>query len=186
MKKIWTRLSLMFIAMLPGSACANVEHRSERVEGAALDTSTVRYLDVSRYMGKWYEIVRYENRFERGLSQVSATYTMNNDGSIHILNEGFRDGKLYKTTGKGKYPKPESYPGRLKVSFFLWFYSDYYILELDEQAYTYAVVGSSSNKYLWILYREPVMPQLLLTELIKRLKERGYDTSRLLFVDQAK
>jgi lipocalin len=108
------------------------------------------------------------------------------------INKAIRDTKavytneLNKTTGKGKYPKPESYPGRLKVSFFLWFYSDYYILELDEQAYTYAVVGSSSNKYLWILYREPVMPQLLLTELIKRLKKRGYDTSKLLFVDQAK
>ena len=185
MKKIWTRLSLMFIAMSPASACTNTEHRSERYENDAIDTSTVRYLDVSRYMGKWYEIVRYDNRFERGLSQVSATYTMNNDGSIHILNEGFRDGKQYKAVGKGKYPKPKSYPGRLKVSFFLWFYSDYYILELDE-AYTYAVVGSSSNKYLWILYRKPVMPQSLLAELIRRLEKRGYDTSKLLFVDQAK
>ena len=178
MKKIWTRLSLMFIAMLPGSACANVEHRSERYENDAIDTSTIRYLDVSRYMGKWYEIVRYENRFERGLSQVSATYTMNNDGSIHILNEGFRDGKQYKAVGKGKYPKPESFPGHLKVSFFLWFYSDYYILELDE-AYTYAVVGSSSNRFLWILYRKPVMPQSLLAELIRRSQFRRAARSEL-------
>jgi lipocalin len=64
------------------------------------------------------------------------------------------------------------------------FYSDYYILELDEQAYTYAVVGSSSEKYLWILYRDPVMPPSLLSELVERLKKRGYDTSKLLFVDQ--
>ena len=150
-----------------------------------VDRQTVSSLNVERYMGKWYEIARYDNRFERGLSHVTATYSLNEDGSIKIINEGFRDGKRYKAVGKGKYPEPTLYPGRLQVSFFLWFYSDYYILELDEQAYSYAVVGSSSDKYLWILYREPVIPQSLLTDILERLKKRGYDTSKLLFVNQA-
>ena len=185
MKKIWTRLSLLFIAVSPASGCACAPHSSQHIETSVLDTSTVRWLDVFSYMGKWYEIARYENRFERGLSHVTATYTIDDDGDIHIINEGFRDGKRYKAVGKGKYPEPTLYPGRLQVSFFLWFYSDYYILELDEQAYSYAVVGSSSDKYLWILYREPIIPQSLLTDILERLKKRGYDTSKLLFVNQA-
>lgn len=184
MKKIWTKLSMLFIAVSPAYGCTCVEHPCEHVEKVALDTSTVRWLDVVSYMGKWYEIARYENNFERGMSHVSATYTLDDDGDIHILNEGFRDGKWHKSVGKGKYPKPELYPGRLRVSFFLWFYSDYYILELDERTYTYAVVGSSSDKYLWILYRDPVMPQPLLTDLLERIEKRGYDTSKLLFVNQ--
>jgi lipocalin len=184
MKKIWTKLSMLFIVATPAYGCTCVEHPSKHVETVALDTSTVRWLDVVSYMGKWYEIARYENSFEREMSHVSATYTLNDDGDIRIVNEGVRDGKRYKSVGKGKYPNPQLYPGRLRVSFFLWFYSDYYILELDEQAYTYAVVGSSSEKYLWILYRDPVMPPSLLSELVERLKKRGYDTSKLLFVDQ--
>jgi lipocalin len=181
MKKIWIGLSVLFIACSQVCGCACVEHPSDHIKTIALDTSTVRRLDVSNYMGKWYEIARYENRFERGLSHVSATYTLDDDGDIHILNEGIRDGKRYKSVGKGKYPHPELYPGRLKVSFFLWFYSDYYVLELDEKSYTYAIVGSSNDKYLWILYRKPEMPQSLLTDLLERLEKRGYDTSKLIF-----
>ncbi|MBO7294155.1 MAG: lipocalin family protein [Bacteroidaceae bacterium] len=174
----------MFIAVSPACGCTCAEHPSEHIEKVVLDTATVRWLDVFSYMGKWYEIARYENSFERGLSHVSATYSMDDDGDIRIVNEGFRNGKWYKSLGKGKYPQPELYPGRLRVSFFLWFYSDYYILELDERAYTYAVVGSSSDKYLWILYRDPVMSQSLLTDLLERIEKRGYDTSKLIFVNQ--
>jgi lipocalin len=72
----------------------------------------------------------------------------------------------------------------MRVSFFLWFYSDYYVLELDERDYMYAVVGSSDSDFLWILYRHPVMPKELLTDLLQRIEKRGYDVSRLLFVDQ--
>ena len=71
---------------------------------------------------------------------------------------------------------PENNPGKLKVAFFLWFYADYYILELDE-AYRYAIVGSSSDKYLWILSREKNLPPPLLDELLQRIKDRGYDTA---------
>ena len=185
MKEICTRLSMLFISVSPAYSCDGIHNASEQVRTTVIDTSTIRWLDVFSYMGKWYEIARYDNRFERGLSHVTATYSLNEDGSIKIINEGFRDGKRYKAVGKGKYPEPTLYPGRLQVSFFLWFYSDYYILELDEQAYSYAVVGSSSDKYLWILYREPVIPQSLLTDILERLKKRGYDTSKLLFVNQA-
>ena len=185
MKEICTRLSMLFISVSPAYSCDGIHNTSEQEHTTVIDTSTIRWLDVFSYMGKWYEIARFENRFERGLSHVTATYSLNEDGSIKIINEGFRDGKRYKAVGKGKYPQPQLFPGRLKVSFFLWFYSDYYILELDEKAYSYAVVGSSNDKYLWILYREPEIPQSLLTELLERIEKRGYDTSKLLFVNQA-
>ena len=93
MKNILARLSMIFLAMSSASSCTGAQNSLEYMKTAPLDTSTVCRLDVLRYMGKWYEIARYENRFERGLSHVSATYTMDDDGKIRILNEGFRNGK---------------------------------------------------------------------------------------------
>jgi lipocalin len=136
-------------------------------------------------MGKWYEIARYENRFERGMTHVSATYTPTSNGKLQIINEGIKKGKLHKSKGRAFRPYPDNMPGRLRVSFFLWFYSDYYILEYDQVDSQYAVIGSSDPDYLWILYREPLMPDSLLTNLLDRIQKRGYDTSKLLFVDQS-
>jgi lipocalin len=136
-------------------------------------------------MGKWYEIARYENRFERGMSHVSATYSLNENGKIRVLNEGVKSGKPHRVKGKAFLPDPYNYPGRLRVSFFLWFYSDYYILEFDQVDSQYAVVGSSTPDYLWILYREPVMPDSLLINLLDRIQQRGYDTSKFLYIDQS-
>lgn len=152
-------------------------------ERTKLDTSTVKQLDIPRFMGKWYEIARYEHRFERGMTYVTAEYTLMSDGKIRVVNRGLKDGKPKEITGKARQPDPVTLPGRLEVSFFLWFYSDYYVLELGTD-YQYAVIGSSSDKYLWILSRTPQMAQPVLENILSGLRKRGYDLSRLVYVEQ--
>ena len=144
------------------------------------DHRTVQALDVRRYMGRWYEIARYENHFEKGMTDVTATYTLRSDGRIRVENEGFKDGIHKKAVGRAKQPEPENSPGKLKVAFFLWFYSDYYIFELDEH-YQYVVVGSSSDKYLWILSREKSLPEAVMEDLLGKILKRGYDISKLVY-----
>lgn len=167
---------LSLAGLLTGSTCC--------ASGVArIDTSTVRQLDVARFMGRWYEIARYEHRFERGMTHVTAEYTLQPDGKIRVVNRGLKDGKPKEITGKARRPDPQEYPGRLEVSFFLWFYSDYYVLEVGSD-YQYAVIGSSSDKYLWILCRKPDMPQWQLEQILSSLRKRGYDLSRLVYVEQ--
>lgn len=149
---------------------------------ANLDNSTVKALDIERFMGRWYEIARYEHRFEKDMTHVTATYTLQDDGKIEVLNEGTRDGERKQVKGHAKQPDAND-PGKLKVSFFLFFYSDYYILDLDPD-YRYALIGSSTDKYLWIMSREKQLPQDVLDSLLAQLRRRGYDTDRLVFVRQ--
>jgi lipocalin len=183
MKKIWNRLQLWALTVMPICSCSASNATVTTSDSTNVDNTTVERLDVTRFMGKWYEIARYENRFERGMTHVTATYTPTSNGKLLVLNEGIKYGKRYKSKGRAYLPDPDKLPGRLKVSFFLWFYSDYYIFELDNENYMYAVIGSSDCDYLWILYREPMMPTLLLQELVERIQDRGYDTSKLLFVN---
>ena len=123
--------------------------------------------------------LKVDHRFDRGMDNVMTTYTLLPNGKIEIINEGFKKGKRSIARGKAFAPDAKNNPGQLRVSFFLWFYSDYYILELDEAEYSYAVVGSSSSDYLWILYRYPEMPKELLTNLLQRIEHRGYDITKL-------
>lgn len=144
------------------------------------DVRTVMSLDIDRYAGLWYEIARYENSFECGMTRVTATYTLRPDGKIRVENAGYKNGVKKHAVGRAYCPDTGE-PGRLKVAFFLWFYSDYYVLELDEEDYGYALVGSSSDKYLWILSRTPVLPPRVLDALLASARKRGYDTRRMLF-----
>lgn len=149
---------------------------------STVDNSTVKQLDLEKLMGRWYEIARYDHRFERGMSHVTATYSLLGDGRIKVVNEGVRNGKRKTARGKGKQPDALQ-PGKLKVSFFLWFYADYYVLDIAPD-YSYVLVGSSSDKYLWIMSRTKTLPQPLLHSLLDNLRLRGYDTSKLIFVEQ--
>lgn len=149
---------------------------------STVDNSTVKQLDLERFMGRWYEIARYDHRFERGMSHVTATYSLLGDGRIRVVNEGVKDGKRKVARGKGKQPDA-SQPGKLKVSFFLWFYADYYVLDIAPD-YSYVLVGSSSDKYLWIMSRTKTLPRPVLYTLLDNLRQRGYDTSKLIFVEQ--
>ena len=142
--------------------------------------NTVSQVDLNRYMGTWYEIARYPHKFEKDLAGVTATYNLLPDGKITVINQGYSgglNGKLQRAVGKAKMPD-KNQPGKLKVSFFWIFYADYFILELDEN-YQWAVIGSSSDNYLWILSRTPQMDENLYNQLIEKIKTRGYDLTRL-------
>lgn len=150
-----------------------------------MNLSTVKQLDLNRYMGKWYEIARFDHSFEKNLAAVTATYELLPGGRITVLNQGhkdFPDGVLKKATGKAKQPDLKE-PGKLKVAFFLFFYADYFILELDEN-YQWALVGSSSDKYLWVLSRTPSLEEATLNDILQRARSRGYDTGKLIWVEQ--
>ncbi len=149
------------------------------------DKTVVKQFDTHKYLGKWYEIARYDHRFERNLVGVTATYTLRKDGKIKVENAGFKkslSGRKSVATGKAKIPNPQE-PAKLKVSFFWFFYGDYYVMELDEN-YQWAVIGSSSDKYLWILSRSPKMEDSLYNQILKKLSNRGYNINKLIKVKQ--
>lgn len=159
---------------------------SAKNQTTMIDKKVVKELDLQKYLGTWYEIARYNHRFERGLVGVTANYSIREDGKIKVLNSGYKkslDGKFSQATGKAFLPDPKADPGKLKVSFFLNFYGDYYVLELDKN-YQWAIIGSSSDKYLWILSRTPILEPELYDELINKIKSRGYNTSELIKVEQ--
>lgn len=154
-------------------------------QNSMIDKTVVKELDIERYLGKWYEIARYDHKFERGLVGVTATYSYREDGKIKVLNAGFKetlDGEKSEAIGKAKIPDPNM-PSKLKVSFFWFFYGDYFVLELDED-YQWALIGSSSDKYLWILSRTPQIDESLYRELLNKLTDRGYDVDKLIKVEQ--
>jgi len=154
-------------------------------QDAMIDKTVVKDLDIDRYLGTWYEIARYDHRFERGLEGVTASYSLREDGMIRVVNAGFKgslDGERTEAVGKAKIPDPDV-PSKLKVSFFWFFYGDYFVLELDED-YRWAVIGSSSDNYLWILSRAPQMEDSLYNDLLDRLTTRGYDVGKLMKVEQ--
>lgn len=141
----------------------------------------VNDVNLERFAGTWYEIARFPHSFEKNLVGVTATYTRRPDGNIDVLNQGYKntlDGKLKKAKAFAKIPDPEK-TGRLKV-YFLWpFGADYLILELDKENYEYALIGSSSDNYLWILGRKPQLDAEIYKMLVSKAKERGYDVRLL-------
>lgn len=150
-----------------------------------IDNSTITVFDLNRYLGKWYEVARYDHAFERNLVGTTAEYSLRDDGMIKVLNSGYLytlDGKFKESVGKAK-PNKNGKPGQLRVSFFGPFYSNYYILDLAPD-YSYSVVGSSSPKYLWILSRTPQLKPEVQSKIVKDLQHRGYDTSKLIWVEQ--
>lgn len=151
-----------------------------------IDKTVVSELDLNKYLGTWYEIARFDHRFERGLVGVKANYSLFEDGKIKVVNSGFKgdlNGEYSEAIGKAKIPNPLMDPAKLKVSFFWIFYGDYYVLDLDED-YKWAVIGSSSDSYLWILSRTPQLDEELYNMLLKKIELRGYPTEKLIKVKQ--
>lgn len=154
-------------------------------KNANMDTRTVQNFELEKYFGKWYEIARFPHSFEKGLVGVTATYSIRADGKIKVVNQGYKnslDGKSKTAIGKAYIPNTKD-PAKLKVSFFLFFYGDYFILELDPD-YQWVLIGSSSDKYLWILSRTPQLDPFIIEQLLIKAKIRGYDTDQLIFVPQ--
>ena len=150
-----------------------------------IDKTVVKDLNIERYLGKWYEISRYDHSFERGLVGVTASYSYREDGKIKVVNSGYKktlNGEKSEAIGKAKIPD-SNIPSKLKVSFFWFFYGDYFVLELDKN-YQWAVIGSSSDNYLWILSRTPQIEKSLYNELLSKITNRGYDVNKLISVEQ--
>ena len=145
-----------------------------------VDNSTVKELDVERFLGRWYEIARFDHRFERNMEYTEAEYSMRDDGNIDVMNTGIKNGKL--KTAKGRAKKTDN-PAMLRVSFFRPFYSDYRVMMLDS-AYQYALIGSGDSDYLWILARQPQLHRDIKDKIVNEAKRRGYDTSKLIWVRQ--
>ena len=146
-----------------------------------VDNSTVKSVDLDRYLGSWYEIAKFDHSFERGLDYAMARYTLRDDGKIDVLNTGIKDGRAKDAKG---IAKTTDVPGLLRVSFFGPFFSDYRIMMLDED-YQYVLVGGSTDKYLWILSRTPVLDDATKSLILAEADRRGYDTSKLIWVKQS-
>ena len=168
---------LLILSLFFALSCTN--------PSSQIDQTKVTKLDLSRYLGTWYEIARFPHSFERNLVGVTATYSLSGDGKIKVLNQGYKnslDGELSVAVGKAKIPD-ELMPGKLKVSFFWIFYADYYVLELDDN-YRYAMIGSSTDKYFWILSRTPQLDSATYEMLLDKARKRGYNLSKLEKVPQ--
>ena len=168
-------IAALVAGILPFAACSKSD----------LDTSTVKQFDLSRYLGQWYEIARYDHSFEKGMESTMANYILQEDGTVVVLNTGWKNGKYKIAEGKAKYPDPSADPGALRVSFFLFFYSDYNVMMVDEN-YQISLVGSKSDNFLWILSRTPIPDQDLLNAVLAEAESRGYDLSKLIWVDQSR
>jgi apolipoprotein D and lipocalin family protein len=145
---------------------------------------TVEKVDLTKYAGQWFEIAKLPNRFEKGLECITATYTIKKNGKVEVRNGGIKikNGKKQDIKGTAWVPN-KNLPGVLKVRFFWPFAGDYYIMELDEN-YQYALVGSPSRDYLWILSREPQLNEKIYAKLIDTAKEQGFDISTMEKVKQ--
>lgn len=147
------------------------------------DNSVISEFDLSRYLGKWYEIARFDHSFERGLENVTAEYVLRDDGMVEVINTGWKDGKIKVAKGKARQVDALNDPAQLEVSFFLFFFSDYNVLMLDNN-YQMALIGSKSPKYLWILSRTPQVSDNQLGCFLEEAERRGYNTGDLIWVEQ--
>lgn len=146
----------------------------------------VQAFEKEKYLGKWYEIARMDFKFEKNLNNTTAVYSINDNGTIKVVNRGFNTKKEEWTQamGKAKFVGDENV-GMLKVSFFGPFYSGYNVIAVD-QNYKYALVAGKSLKYLWILSRDTDIPKEIKDKYLEMAEDIGYDTSTLLWVSHDK
>ena len=167
MKKIFSSLSVL-LCLLAGCSKPTV------------DNSVVTDFDLSRFLGSWYEIALFDHRFERGMEHTKANYVLLDDGKVVVLNTGIKNGEHKEAKGVAKLTDT---PALLRVSFWRPFYSDYRIMLLDNN-YQYALIGSGSDDYLWILSRTPHIFDKTKKEILDEAQKRGYNTSKLIWVKQ--
>ncbi len=136
-----------------------------------------------KYLGKWFEIARFDFKFERGLNNTTAEYTLRNDGKIKVVNRGYDYTKQVwkEAEGKAKFVKSDSV-AMLKVSFFGPFYAGYNVIAIDDD-YKYALVCGDSFEYLWILSREKSIPEDIKKDYLKLAEQLGFKVSDLLWID---
>ncbi len=169
------RNSMVLVLTLLFSACSTT---------LAPDVQPVSNFKSERYLGQWYEIARIENRFEKGMTQVTANYSMRADGGIKVVNKGYKPNKQKWKTANGKaYFVDGQDKGHLKVSFFGPIYGPYVVFELDEN-YQYSFVTNHNKRYLWLLSRTPTISDRVKSKFLNKINAMGFDTEDLIWVDQ--
>ena len=143
----------------------------------------VPHVELSKYLGKWYEIAHLPAKFQEGCNETTATYTLLDKGAISVLNECKKNGKVKLARGKAKVVDKNT-NAKLKVTFFWPFYGDYWIIKVGNE-YDYAVVGTPNRKYLWILSRTPKMDGDLFSQLIDFVKAKGFDVGNIIKTSQS-
>jgi apolipoprotein D and lipocalin family protein len=170
----WWRLLASVAGALLLSACAS---------GLPKGITPVQNFKVDRYLGTWYEIARLDHRFERGLSNVSAEYSLKDNGQIRVLNKGLQtDGEWSEAEGRAKFARKQD-EGYLKVSFFGPFYGTYAVFNLDAE-YTRAYVAGDDRSYLWFLARTPTVSDEQKQAFVTQARALGFPVEELIFVDQ--
>lgn len=173
--KLPAMATVVFIGTLLGG-CMGMPDGVKPVSGFQLD----------RYLGTWYEIARLDHSFERGLTNVTAEYSLRDDGGVRVVNRGFdsENGEWKKAEGKAFFVENEE-TGYLKVSFFGPFYGAYVVFELDQEGYQYAFVSGPDTSYLWLLARTPTVSAELLDRFRSRATELGFETDEMVLVDHS-
>jgi len=151
--------------------------------GVPKGTSAVSGFELERYLGTWHEIARLDHRFERGLTNVTADYSLRNDGGVRVVNRGFdtKTADWDEAIGKA-YLVDSPDVGQLKVSFFGPFYGGYNILELDMENYQYALVAGPNRSYLWILARSPDLSETIVQSLVEKARRFKFPVDELIYV----
>lgn len=169
------RYLMIFLCILLGSCT-----------GMPADIKAVENFELQRYLGQWYEIARLDHSFERGLSHVSAHYTINNDGSVTVTNRGFKTDKNRWDEVQGRALMVEDPTvGHLKVSFFGPFFGSYVIFELDQLHYQYAFVTSYNKEFLWLLARTPTVDEAVIQRFKAVISTYDFDQQSLIWVNQS-
>ncbi|KAI3811303.1 hypothetical protein L1987_21024 [Smallanthus sonchifolius] len=153
---------------------------------AGKEMEVVKGVDLARYMGRWYEIAAFPSRFQpKDGTNTRATYTLNEDGTVHVLNETWSGGKRGYIEGTAYRADPKSDEAKLKVKFYVPPFlpiipvvGDYWVMYLDDD-YQYALIGQPSRKYLWILCRQNHLDEEIYKQLVEKAKGEGYDVTKL-------
>ena len=171
MKLLNSLILLVIIAGLAGCA------------GTPTGVDPVTGFQVDHYAGKWYEIARLDHPFERGLSNVTAHYSLRKDGDIRVINRGYNEsaGRWEEAEGHAKFTAGPDV-GSLRVSFFGPFYGGYNIIDLDRQSYRYALVAGNDLDFLWILSRSPELEAGVSARLLQKAEELGFTVDELIYV----
>ncbi len=170
---------LLLISSIFITSCATNEFAGDPLD-------TVDSLDIERYLGRWYEIARFQSGFEKNIYGATAEYSLRDDGRVKVVNSGFKkslDGK-YTSVKAVAWRPDDSVPGALKVKFFSLFKADYLVFGLDQENYEWALVGNNSREFLWFLSRVPEITPELQEKMIQMALEQGYDLSDLFYVPQ--
>lgn len=168
-------LLLVFMSVLMLAGCSTAPPEGVR---------PVTSFEINRYLGQWYEIARLDHSFERGMSNVNATYQLQDDGSVKVINRGFDTQRQAwkEAIGRALFIGDSSIAS-LKVSFFGPFYGGYHVIALDQQNYRWSLVAGPDRDYLWILSRDKTLPADIREQLVNKARALGFATDKLIWVD---